>query len=136
MLTPCMTTSYYQSQELQFTLEPIAVVLSCFQINNDLHIIEPRSQLSELNLCCPSSLPHRVGNPFTPHTFLPWIPGHVHHTCLLWFYCQPLPLLGALPWFLFIFLLMVDFSSPDDLPRMKATMSLSSHKNSFWLSGI
>lgn len=71
MLTPCITTSHYQSQELQFTLEPTAIILSCLQINNDLHIPEPKSQLSELILCYPSSLLHRVGNSLHPTHFFP-----------------------------------------------------------------
>lgn len=62
MLTFSVTITHYQSQELPFTLEPIAIVLSCLQINNDLHITEPKGQFSDLILCDPSPLFHRAGN--------------------------------------------------------------------------
>lgn len=68
MLTFSVTITHYQSQELPFTLEPIAVVLSCLQINNDLHITEPKGQFSDLILCDPSPLFHRAGNSLPLHT--------------------------------------------------------------------
>ena len=106
MLTFYVTITHYQSLELPFTLEPIAIVLSCLQINNDLHITEPKGQFSDLTLCDPSTLFHRAGNSLLLHT-LSSLGFQVITTTFSFFGFIVNPCLfssGLFAWFLFIFL--------------------------------